>query len=84
MTGQRVKLFDCVKKGYVMEGFPQNREQALGLQAAGIYPTHCGMFYVLYLKPMGGGPGLPGNAIENAAATTVAANGGLWTLGFNF
>lgn len=38
---ERMKLFDCVKKGWVMEGFPQTREQAIALQAAGIYPKHC-------------------------------------------
>ena len=38
----RLKLFDCVKKGWVMEGFPQTRHQALALQAQGIYPKHCG------------------------------------------
>ena len=31
---------------------------------------------------MFGRPGLPGNAVESTAATTVVANGGLWTLGF--
>ena len=34
------------------------------------------------LNPMVGRPGLPGHAVESSAATTVAANGGLWTLGF--
>ena len=35
------------------------------------------MKYVLILlKPMGGRPGLPGIAVEIAAAATVAANGG--------
>ena len=34
------------------------------------------------LNPVVGRPGLPGNAIESTAATTVVANGGLWTLGF--
>ncbi|KAH3886530.1 hypothetical protein DPMN_010541 [Dreissena polymorpha] len=38
---ERMKLFDCVKKGWVMEGFPQTREQALALQALGIYSKHC-------------------------------------------
>ncbi|KAK6195868.1 hypothetical protein SNE40_001206 [Patella caerulea] len=38
---QRMQLFDCVKKGWVMEGFPQTREQALALQEKGIYPKHC-------------------------------------------
>ena len=36
------------------------------------------------IKPVGGRPGLPGNAIESIAATTTAANSGLWTLGFKF
>ena len=31
---------------------------------------------------MVGRSGLPGNAVENAAATTVVTYGGLWTLGF--
>ncbi|XP_074646673.1 adenylate kinase 8-like isoform X2 [Tubulanus polymorphus] len=38
---ERIQLFDCVKKGWVLEGFPQNREQALALVTAGIYPKHC-------------------------------------------
>ena len=37
---ERTKLFDCVKKGYVMDGIPQTREQALALQSVGIYPKH--------------------------------------------
>lgn len=41
---ERMKLFDCVKKGWVMEGFPQTREQAQALQAIGIYPKHCGKY----------------------------------------
>lgn len=38
---ERMKLFDCVKKGWVMEGFPQTKEQAQALQAIGIFPKHC-------------------------------------------
>ncbi|KAK7094985.1 adenylate kinase 8-like [Littorina saxatilis] len=38
---ERMKMFDCVKKGWVLEGFPQTREQALALQELGIYPKHC-------------------------------------------
>ena len=34
------------------------------------------------LKPMGGRPGLPGIAVDSAAAATVAANGGVSTWGF--
>ena len=36
------------------------------------------------LKPVVGGPGLPGNTIEGAAAPTVAGNGGLSTWGFKY
>ena len=37
----------------------------------------------LTLNPMAGRPGLPGNAKESAAAAKLAANSGLWTLGFD-
>lgn len=39
---QRLKVFDCVKKGWVMAGFPQTREQALAMQVKGIFPNHVG------------------------------------------
>ena len=47
------------------------------------------MYYFLFkfkfvLNPMVGKPSLPGNAVESTAATTVIANGGLWTLGFKW
>ncbi|KAK7496967.1 hypothetical protein BaRGS_00011703 [Batillaria attramentaria] len=38
---ERMKLFDCVKKGWILEGFPQTREQALALQELGVCPRHC-------------------------------------------
>ena len=47
LVEERTKLFDCVKKGWVMDGFPATREQALALQSRGIYPRHFGMFDVL-------------------------------------
>ena len=37
---ERLKQFDCVKKGWVMSGFPETKEQAVALQAIGIYPKH--------------------------------------------
>ncbi|XP_013418058.1 adenylate kinase 8-like [Lingula anatina] len=37
---ERMKSYDCIKRGWVLEGFPQTREQALALQAEGIYPKH--------------------------------------------
>ncbi|XP_077986552.1 adenylate kinase 8-like [Glandiceps talaboti] len=36
----RLKLFDCVKKGWVLEGFPQTKEQARALQTVGVHPKH--------------------------------------------
>ncbi|XP_072176313.1 adenylate kinase 8-like [Diadema setosum] len=36
----RVKLFDCVRKGWVFDGFPDTREQALALQEIGVSPKH--------------------------------------------
>nr|XP_054770114.1 adenylate kinase 8-like [Lytechinus pictus] len=36
----RVKLFDCIRKGWVLDGFPDTREQALALQEIGINPKH--------------------------------------------
>ena len=42
MVKNRLSLFDCVKKGWVMDTFPEDREQALALQASGIYPKHVG------------------------------------------
>ncbi|CAD5123889.1 DgyrCDS12196 [Dimorphilus gyrociliatus] len=41
MLKERVKLYDCMKKGFVLEGFPQTREQTLLIQDAGIIPKHC-------------------------------------------
>ncbi len=42
MVEGRMKMFDCVKKGYVLDGFPETREQAMALQAVGINPQHTG------------------------------------------
>ncbi|XP_059193357.1 adenylate kinase 8 isoform X2 [Centropristis striata] len=37
---QRLKEVDCFNKGWVLEGIPQTRLQALSLQQAGIVPEH--------------------------------------------
>ena len=39
----RTKLFDCIKKGWVMDGFPETRDQAHALASNGIFPKHCGL-----------------------------------------
>ncbi|KAI8779473.1 adenylate kinase 8-like [Biomphalaria glabrata] len=37
----RFDLADCVKKGWILEGFPQTRGQALAMQENGLFPKHC-------------------------------------------
>ncbi|XP_044286827.1 adenylate kinase 8-like [Varanus komodoensis] len=37
---ERLSDVDCVKLGWVLDGFPETRKQALRLQAAGIAPRH--------------------------------------------
>lgn len=36
----RLQEKDCLHKGWILQGLPETREQALVLQAAGIVPTH--------------------------------------------
>jgi len=38
---ERMQMYDTQKKGWVLEGFPETREQAVALQISGIYPKHC-------------------------------------------
>lgn len=38
---QRVEDFDCVRKGWILENYPQTREQALAMLSAGAIPKHC-------------------------------------------
>lgn len=40
MIKERVKRKDCLRRGYILEGFPRNRSQAYHLQSFGISPTH--------------------------------------------
>ncbi|KAM9858667.1 adenylate kinase 8 [Aulostomus maculatus] len=37
---QRLKEVDCFNKGWLLEGLPQTRLQALRLQQAGVFPRH--------------------------------------------
>jgi len=41
VISERMQLYDTQKKGWVLEGFPETREQAMALQISGIYPKHC-------------------------------------------
>ncbi|XP_041428054.1 adenylate kinase 8 isoform X1 [Xenopus laevis] len=37
---ERLSQVDCIKRGWVLEGFPKTRDQALMLQMAGVCPGH--------------------------------------------
>jgi adenylate kinase len=39
---ERLKDFDCLRRGWILVDFPMNREQTLALQAKGICPKHVG------------------------------------------
>ncbi|XP_076126403.1 adenylate kinase 8 [Alosa pseudoharengus] len=40
MVRHRLSRIDCVRRGWVLEGIPRTREEALSLQEAGIAPDH--------------------------------------------
>ncbi|XP_030647836.1 adenylate kinase 8 [Chanos chanos] len=40
MIQQRLSKVDCVRRGWILEGIPISREEALSLQEAGIAPEH--------------------------------------------
>ncbi|NWX17380.1 KAD8 kinase, partial [Aegotheles bennettii] len=39
---ERLSNVDCIKQGWILEGFPENQEQAWMLQSSGIIPRHVG------------------------------------------
>lgn len=40
LVEERVSEGDCVRNGFVLMNFPKDRKEALGLQVAGVLPTH--------------------------------------------
>ncbi|NXK77365.1 KAD8 kinase, partial [Amazona guildingii] len=52
---ERLSNVDCIKQGWILEGFPENQEQAWILQSSGIIPRHVGKQYKVYvwLHPVG-------------------------------
>ncbi|KFW77225.1 Adenylate kinase 8, partial [Manacus vitellinus] len=42
---ERLSNVDCIKQGWILEGFPENQEQAWMLQSLGIFPRHVVMLY---------------------------------------
>ena len=76
-----------MEKGGLQQQFPDNNLQLMVHSGAKGSDVSCDKSwnFLYFLNPVAGRPGLPGiKCIHvDAAATTVAANGGLWTLGFN-
>lgn len=48
LINERLKKNDCLRRGYILEGFPENRTQAFGLQSLGVMPQHVGKLLLLY------------------------------------
>uniref|UniRef100_K7FK34 Uncharacterized protein n=1 Tax=Pelodiscus sinensis TaxID=13735 RepID=K7FK34_PELSI len=48
---ERLSNVDCIKQGWILEGIPENRDQAWILQSSGIIPRHVGLV-VLYAPDM--------------------------------
>ncbi|NXE09418.1 KAD8 kinase, partial [Lophotis ruficrista] len=42
---ERLSNVDCIKQGWILEGFPENKEQAWMLQSSGIFPRHVVALY---------------------------------------
>ncbi|XP_061208682.1 adenylate kinase 8 isoform X3 [Neopsephotus bourkii] len=42
---ERLSNVDCIKQGWILEGFPENQEQAWILQSSGIIPRHVVVLY---------------------------------------
>ncbi|XP_051492853.1 adenylate kinase 8 isoform X2 [Apus apus] len=42
---KRLSNVDCIKQGWILEGFPENQEQAWMLQSSGIIPRHVVVLY---------------------------------------
>ncbi|XP_032933048.1 adenylate kinase 8 isoform X5 [Catharus ustulatus] len=43
---ERLSNVDCIKQGWILEGFPENQEQAWMLQSSGIFPRHVALAFV--------------------------------------
>jgi adenylate kinase len=48
----RLQEPDVLEKGYVLEGFPRTREQALAMQRKGIFPDHLSTFFIFFKKKL--------------------------------
>ncbi|XP_032564339.1 adenylate kinase 8 isoform X3 [Chiroxiphia lanceolata] len=48
---ERLSNVDCIKQGWILEGFPENQEQAWMLQSFGIFPRHVEVYHTTFDWP---------------------------------
>ncbi|XP_040387539.1 adenylate kinase 8 isoform X2 [Cygnus olor] len=48
---ERLSNVDCIKQGWILEGFPENQEQAWMLQSSGIIPRHVEVYHTTFDWP---------------------------------
>jgi adenylate kinase family enzyme len=44
----RLQEPDVLEKGYVLEGYPRNRQQIIAMQQRGIIPDHASKIFTIY------------------------------------
>ncbi|XP_035854785.1 adenylate kinase 8 isoform X2 [Sander lucioperca] len=52
LVQQRLNEIDCFNRGWVLEGIPQTRLQALSLQQAGVIPEHVDVYHRTFIWPV--------------------------------
>ncbi|KAK1892653.1 Adenylate kinase 8, partial [Dissostichus eleginoides] len=51
LVQRRLGEIDCFSRGWVLEGIPQTRLQALSLQQAGVIPEHVDVYHQTFILP---------------------------------
>ena len=74
LLSARLNKADAVGQGWVLEGYPSTRAQALALQAGGILPTHV-LYFTTPASASGGAAGSPAGAAAAASAAAASAAG---------
>lgn len=64
LIASRINKSDAIQIGWILEGYPTTRAQALALQAGGILPTH-----VLYFTSSSSSPSVPSSTSSPSSAS---------------
>lgn len=70
LLSARLNKADAVNQGWILEGYPNTRAQALALQAGGILPTHL----LYFTTPASGSSASPAAAAAASAAASAAGS----------